>query len=341
MTTNEASTQPRNSLANLELLAEEQTIAIKELESKIKKIEEENEKLIEKQKSQQEDLSRREAAAIRRFIVTDARLAHILSVMPSKLRRKSSDVEFDSEGVEDSIDDYGEEVRSVKVKEQIHQLNVLDPAIDFVYQKASEAAQSGKMRLQQSFDDLIAWKFTPDSASGKRLMACMRELLERNKHLGAINQMDRLSALESETQMQVSCIREYMKTAQELNAVLQESSTDLDGVQSSLFTLKKQLNKAEALVTALKVRSRSVYTFGVHIGYHYASDWIFTLKEEYEKVYPGQSDSLITAALTRLSQQAVAEEGGGCESQEDADARSVVESEAPAATSETSLHELK
>lgn len=45
-------------------------------------------------------------------------------------------------------------------------------------------------------------------------MACMRQLLERNKHLGAINQMDRLAALESETQMQVSCIREYLKTAQ-------------------------------------------------------------------------------------------------------------------------------
>ena len=45
-------------------------------------------------------------------------------------------------------------------------------------------------------------------------MACMRNLLEQNKHLGAVNQMDRLTALESETQMQASCIREYLKTAQ-------------------------------------------------------------------------------------------------------------------------------
>lgn len=45
-------------------------------------------------------------------------------------------------------------------------------------------------------------------------MTCMRNLLERNKQLGAVNQMDRLTTLESETQMQASCIREYMKTAQ-------------------------------------------------------------------------------------------------------------------------------
>ncbi|CDI97882.1 Pre mRNA splicing regulator female lethal2D [Echinococcus multilocularis] len=307
----------------MELLAEEQTITIKQLELKLKKIEEENERLIEKQKAQEEDLSRREADVIRRFLVSNVRLAHVLSVLPSKLRRKSSDSEFDYDGADDPADEYGEAVGSVKVKELTHRLNVIDPAIDFVYQKACEAAQSGKMRLQQSYDDLIAWKFTPDSASGKRLMACMRKLLEQNKHLGAINQMDRLAALESETQVQVSCILEYMKTAQELNAVLQESSTDLDGVQSSLFTLKKQLNKAEALVNVLK--------------------------EEYEKVNPGQSDSLITAALTRLSQQAMAaesentetEEVEGGEPREDGEAQPLVESTSSTATTEASSHEPK
>ncbi|KAL5971430.1 Pre-mRNA-splicing regulator female-lethal 2 D [Taenia solium] len=315
MAANEASTQPGNSIAKMKNLADEQTITIKKMESKLKKLEEENERLIEEQKSQEEDLSRKEAAAIQRFIVSDARLAHILSVLPSKLRRKSPDAESDSDGADDPADDYGEAIGSVKVKEQVHRLSVLDPAVDFVYQKACEAAQSGKMRLQQSYDDLIAWKFTPDSASGKRLMACMRQLLERNKHLGAINQMDRLATLESETQMQVLCIREYMKTAQELNAVLQESSTDLDGVQSSLFTLKKQLNKAEALVNVLK--------------------------EEYERVYPGQSDSLITAALTRLSQQAMEVEAEGGEPQDDGEGNPIVEPAARTTTTDVPSHEPK
>lgn len=71
-------------------------------------------------------------------------------------------MELDSDGVDDPTDDCEESIRTVKVKEQIRRLNILDPAVDFVYQKACEAAQSGKMRLQQSYDDLIAWKFTPD-----------------------------------------------------------------------------------------------------------------------------------------------------------------------------------
>ncbi|VDD81713.1 unnamed protein product [Mesocestoides corti] len=265
MAATEATAQSMNSLASMELLAEEQAAAINHLELQLKKIEEENEQLIEKQKLLDEEISKKQAAAIQQFITSEVRLAHAMSVLPVKRPRRSSEKESEDEA-----------------REQLCQTGILNPAVNFVYQKGYEAAQAGKSRLQQSYDDLIAWKFTPDSASGMRLMSCMRQLLEKNKHLGSINQMDRLLSLESETQMQASCIQEYMKTAQELDAVLQESSTDLDGVQSSLFTLKKQLNKAEALINALKA--------------------------EYDKQNPGQSDALIAAALATLSEQAIAAE---------------------------------
>ncbi|KAM7534331.1 hypothetical protein Aperf_G00000109810 [Anoplocephala perfoliata] len=271
MAGSEASSRTKNSLPDMELVAEEQTIAIGRLESKLKKIEEQNKNLIEEIRRCSESQSLKEAESLRHFIASDIRLAQAESILPCKRLRLSSDV------------DPHDEINVVENEsfETVH------PAVDFVYQKGHELVKTEKSQQQQSYDDLIAWKFNPDSISGRRLITCFRHLLERNKSLGAINESDSLSKLESETQLQDSCIRECMKTAQDFNTALLESSVDLDGVQNSLFALKKKLNKAENLIAALK--------------------------DEYEKVNPGQSDALIGAALASLSQQAINIEGDAVE----------------------------
>ncbi|VDL18773.1 unnamed protein product [Hymenolepis diminuta] len=265
MAVNDPNFRTKNSLPDMELIAEEQAIAIGRLESKLKKIEEQNEILREKLRLCEEDCSLKEAEDIKSFVASDIRLAQAEFLLPCKRSRLSSQSGVDS-GKEDAPTEY----------ESSH---FVHPAVDFIYHKAQELIKSEKSEQQQSYDDLLAWKFTPDSASGRRLMTCFRQLLERNESLGAINGNDSLSKLESETQVQDSCIRECLKTAQDFNAALLESAVDLDGVQNSLFALKNKLNKAENLIAKLKA--------------------------EYEKVNPGQSDALIAAALATLSQQAM------------------------------------
>lgn len=51
-------------------------------------------------------------------------------------------------------------------------------------------------------------------------MTCFRQLLQRNESLGAINETDSLSKLESETQDQDMCIRECLKTAQGMSGII-------------------------------------------------------------------------------------------------------------------------
>ena len=84
----------------------------------------------------------------------------------------------------------------------------MDPAVNLVIQKLTKECDSLKKQVRLHFDfhdlpfgfvcirvkyllqaeeaqnELAAWKFTPDSATGKRLMAKCRQLYQENEDLG-------------------------------------------------------------------------------------------------------------------------------------------------------------
>ncbi|VEL29577.1 unnamed protein product [Protopolystoma xenopodis] len=115
-----------------------------------------------------------------------------------------------------------------------------------------QAAKEAQTKVNQSQDDLAAWKFSPESAKGKRLMSRMRRLLSDNEELGRVNLATRVSFLESESEIQATCVREYIKTYQGIEGVLEEAYTDLEGLQSCLFALKKQKDYMDKLITRLE-----------------------------------------------------------------------------------------
>ncbi|VDK79549.1 unnamed protein product [Dibothriocephalus latus] len=206
-----------------------------------------------------------DAEALQRFVASEFRLAQAQTFLPYKRARFSlSSVSTEKTTAATTT------TTPASILGQLHHGGLLSPALNTLYRAAIEHAKVTKTKLKQSFDDLTAWKFSPDSPSGKRLMTCMRQLLAKNESLGRVNEADRLASLESEAAMQATCIEEFLKTNQE------ESSFDLEGLQSSLLILKQQLCLAESLLD--------------------------DLKREYEVHCPGQVDALIEAALTDLSQ---------------------------------------
>ncbi|KAJ7391358.1 hypothetical protein OS493_018401 [Desmophyllum pertusum] len=50
---------------------------------------------------------------------------------------------------------------------------LLDPAVNLLFQRMKTDLDSEKEKLEQAQNDLSAWKFTPDSVTGKKLMAKM------------------------------------------------------------------------------------------------------------------------------------------------------------------------
>lgn len=57
--------------------------------------------------------------------------------------------------------------------------------------------QATKAKLEETQNELAAWKFTPDSNTGKRLMAKCRLLYQENEELGKMTSNGRLAKLEA------------------------------------------------------------------------------------------------------------------------------------------------
>ena len=53
---------------------------------------------------------------------------------------------------------------------------LLDPAVNLIIQKLKKECDSLRKQAEEAQNELSAWKFTPDSATGKRLMAKCRVL---------------------------------------------------------------------------------------------------------------------------------------------------------------------
>ncbi|BHF78954.1 hypothetical protein SprV_0602207100 [Sparganum proliferum] len=221
----------------------QQVAAIGQLNTSLSALEKENERLAAEQRAIESSTVKAEAEALRRFVASEFRLAQAHTFLPYKRARLCLS----------SVSTEATTTTPVSTLDYLHCGGLLSPALSALYRAAIEHAKVTKTKLKQSFDDLTAWKFSPDSPSGKRLMTCMRQLLAKNEGLGRVNEADRLTALESEAAMQATCIEEFLKTNQELESVLEESSFDLEGLQSSLLILKQQLCLAQSLLDDLKV----------------------------------------------------------------------------------------
>lgn len=89
---------------------------------------------------------------------------------------------------------------------------LLDPAVNILFQKLKDELESTKARLEDTQNELSAWKFTPDSNTGKRLMAKCRLLYQENEELGKMTSNGRLAKLEGDLALQKSFSEEVKKS---------------------------------------------------------------------------------------------------------------------------------
>lgn len=141
----------------------------------------------------------------------------------------------------------------------------MDPAINILFKKFKMELQSTRAKLEETQNELSAWKFTPDSNTGKRLMAKCRLLYQENEDLGKMTSNGRLSILQSDIALQKSFSEEVKKSQSgkillfyrfnilltflfeflELDDFLQELDEDVEGMQSTIFFLQQELKTAK------------------------------------------------------------------------------------------------
>lgn len=89
---------------------------------------------------------------------------------------------------------------------------LLDPAVNILFQKLKAELHATKSKLEDTQNELSAWKFTPDSNTGKRLMAKCRLLYQENEELGKMTSNGRLAKLEGDLALQKSFSEEVKKS---------------------------------------------------------------------------------------------------------------------------------
>ncbi|KAF8778748.1 Pre-mRNA-splicing regulator WTAP like protein [Argiope bruennichi] len=129
---------------------------------------------------------------------------------------------------------------------------LLDPAVNLLFERMRKEIEALKARLEETQNELSAWKFTPDSNTGKRLMAKCRLLYQENEELGKIISSGRMAKLEGDLALQKSFSEEMKKSQSELDELLLELDEDVEGMQSTIYYLQQQLREAKEQIAQLQ-----------------------------------------------------------------------------------------
>merc|ERR1719244_1567696 len=129
---------------------------------------------------------------------------------------------------------------------------LLDPAVNLLIQKLTKECENLKKQAEDKQNELAAWKFTPDSATGKRLMAKCRQLYQENEDLGKMISSGRLAKLEGELALQKNLTEEMKKNQQEMDEFMAELDEDVEGMQSTIYYLQQQLREARETIAKLE-----------------------------------------------------------------------------------------
>ncbi|CAG4952395.1 unnamed protein product [Colias eurytheme] len=151
---------------------------------------------------------------------------------------------------EQEIQDYVSQITELKSSHA--SLNgrpsLLDPAVNMLILRLKQELTSTKARLEETQNELSAWKFTPDSNTGKKLMAKCRLLHQENEDLGRMTSSGRIAKLEGDLALQKSFSEEVKKSQSELDEFLQELDEDVEGMQSTVLFLQQELRASHATV---------------------------------------------------------------------------------------------
>ncbi|GLH12961.1 Pre-mRNA-splicing regulator female-lethal(2)D [Gryllus bimaculatus] len=135
---------------------------------------------------------------------------------------------------------------------------LLDPAVNLLLQRLRQELLTTRARLEETQNELSAWKFTPDSNTGKRLMAKCRLLYQENEELGQMISSGRLAKLEGDLALQKSFSEEVKKSQSELDEFLQDLDEDVEGMQSTIYYLQQELRKSKEAVQLLQQENSSL-----------------------------------------------------------------------------------
>ncbi|KAJ6221006.1 hypothetical protein RDWZM_006818 [Blomia tropicalis] len=117
---------------------------------------------------------------------------------------------------------------------------LLDPALNYMFERMKKEVDASNTRVEEMQKEMNAWKFSTDSATGKRLMAKCRQLHQENEELGKMISSGKIAQLEGNLAMHTNYSEEVKKTQSEIEEVLIEMEEDIEGLQNTVYHLQQQ-----------------------------------------------------------------------------------------------------
>ena len=136
-----------------------------------------------------------------------------------------------------------DELKRAQTSRMPGQLNnyPVDPAVNILFQKMTQELKETQSRYKQAQEDLSAWKFTPNSATGKKLVAKCKQLITENEELGKQLSEGRVARLEAQLALQKNYAQQLKKSREELNQVVLQLDEELEAFQSTVIALENKL----------------------------------------------------------------------------------------------------
>lgn len=134
-------------------------------------------------------------------------------------------------------------------------MNLVDPAINIIFKKLKNELNATKAKLEETQNELTAWKFTADSNVGKRLMAKCRLLYQENEELGKIVSNGRL---QNDIEIHRNLCEELKRSQSECESLIQEFDLDVEGLTSNIILLTQKLKTLEEKNVALEQDVRAL-----------------------------------------------------------------------------------
>lgn len=122
---------------------------------------------------------------------------------------------------------------------------LIDPALNLMFEKMKSEVDSANKKVEEMQNELSAWKFTPDSTTGKRLMAKCRLLHNENEELGKEMSTGWVAQLTGNLALQKKFSEEMKKSQTELDEFLLELEEEVEGMQNTIYYLQQQLKEAK------------------------------------------------------------------------------------------------
>merc|ERR1712003_528753 len=129
---------------------------------------------------------------------------------------------------------------------------MLDPAINHLFLKMKTELKDTKEKLESAQSELNAWKFTPDSQTGKKLMARVRTLIQENQDLGNQLSSGNLAVLESKLQLQKKKNAELTKAQASTDEFIIQLDEEVEAMQATIMSLKSKLEQSDSKVKELE-----------------------------------------------------------------------------------------